>query len=187
MEGLPRESARSCGKRTPRPEGGRHGGSYAALAQGFWTALPQDGGCRGAQHGYPCCRHCTCRGPYFSERQRSADQASRVRLKFWWLTDFTRLGQEKASVEDLVKEGWFQIEAWRAIGKQLTVFGTITAGGTPYPIRLVYPDQFPAVPAWVAPQESVKWSNHQFGEGGSLCLELRPDNWVTTYTGADVL
>src|SRR5690606_2070129 len=56
-----------------------------------------------------------------------------------------------------------------------------------YPVRLVYPDQFPLVPAWVEPQEEVRWTRHQYGAGGVLCLELRPDNWSPLATGADVL
>jgi hypothetical protein len=52
---------------------------------------------------------------------------------------------------------------------------------------LLYPDQFPEVPARVEPQEDIRWSSHQYGRGGSLCLELRPDNWVASSTGADVL
>ena len=62
----------------------------------------------------------------------------------------------------------------------------ITAHGDAYPVRLVYPDQFPEVPAWVEPQGDSRWTTHQYG-AGTLCLELRPDNWVVTATGADVL
>jgi len=53
-------------------------------------------------------------------------------------------------------------------------------------VRLIFPDQFPEVPAWVEPQDDVKWSPHQYGKG-TLCLQLRPDNWVASATGADVL
>lgn len=62
----------------------------------------------------------------------------------------------------------------------------ITAHGHEYPIRLIFPDQFPEVPAWVEPQEKVHWSSHQYGES-ALCLELRPDNWHPAATGVDVL
>jgi len=108
-------------------------------------------------------------------------------LKLWWLVDVSRFAREKAAVEGLEKEGWFKLDRWQAVEARLNVFGTIVAHGHGYLVRLVYPDQFPSVPAFVLPQENVKWSPHQYGEGGSLCLELRPDNWLSVYTGADML
>jgi len=108
-------------------------------------------------------------------------------LKFWWLADTARLGSERAAVEGLAEgEGWFRRERWRFHEAKLCAEGVITAHGHTYPVRLVYPDQFPAVPAWVEPQEDSRWTTHQYG-AGTLCLELRPDNWVVTATGADVL
>lgn len=109
-------------------------------------------------------------------------------MRFWWLTDFTRVGAEKAAVEELAGEGWFTLTRWTINAYRLSVDGIIRAAGADYPVRLVYPDQFPSVPAWVEPQETdSRWTDHQFGPGGSLCLQLRPDNWVPTATGADVL
>jgi molybdopterin/thiamine biosynthesis adenylyltransferase len=109
-------------------------------------------------------------------------------VKFWWLTDTRRLGIEKRAVEELAaREEWFTLDRWYADAFRLSAAGTITAHSHQYPIRLIYPDQFPEVPAWVEPQEDVQWSRHQHGSGGALCLELRPDNWVPSATGADVL
>ena len=110
-------------------------------------------------------------------------------MKGWWLTDFARVGAEKAAVERLVgDEGWFVLSGWRINAFRFSADGVITAHGVEYPVRLIYPDQFPSVPAWVEPQnQEVQWSKHQYGKGGPLCLELRPDNWSPNASGADVL
>lgn len=109
-------------------------------------------------------------------------------MKFWWYGDTARLGEEKQAVESVAAtEPWFEFDRWCFHAGHLTAVGMIIVHGHRYPVRLQYPDQFPDVPAWVEPQEDVKWSSHQYGSGGSLCLELRPDNWESTATGADVL
>lgn len=110
-------------------------------------------------------------------------------MKVWFLTDTARVAKERAAVEALAAQGaWFTLQRWRFLEGRLCAEGEINAHGFSYPVRLLYPDQFPQVPAWVEPQDSkVKWSHHQYGEGGPLCLELRPDTWVETATGADVL
>jgi hypothetical protein len=109
-------------------------------------------------------------------------------VKFWWFADSARLAQEKRAVEAIAAgASWFKLDRWCFHEGKLCASGAITVGGQPYPVRLLYPDQFPEVPAWVEPQEDVRWSTHQYGSGGTLCLELRSDNWVTTATGADVL
>lgn len=110
-------------------------------------------------------------------------------MKFWWLIDIARVSAEKAAVEKLAEEeGWFTISRWRLNAYRLSVEGVISAHGFAYPVRLIYPDQFPSVPPWVEPQDpEARWSNHQYGKGGSLCLELRPDNWSAEATGADML
>lgn len=110
-------------------------------------------------------------------------------MKLWWLSDFQRVASEIAAVARMATcETWFDLERWSIHEGKLAADGVITANQENYPVRLIYPDQFPEVPAWVEPQDStVRWSTHQYGTGGSLCLELRPDNWVVTASGADVL
>ena len=110
-------------------------------------------------------------------------------MKLWWFSDSVRLAAERAAVEQLgTEQPWFELARWTIDAARLAAEGTIIAHGVSYPVRLVYPDQFPSVPAWVQPQDSeAKWSVHQYGKGGTLCLELRPDNWVPDATGADVL
>lgn len=108
-------------------------------------------------------------------------------MKFWWLTDSARLAAEKAGVETLARdESWFEHERWLFHEGRLSAEGVLVAHGHRYPIRLVYPDQYPEVPAWVEPQGEVRWTTHQYGKG-LLCLELRPDNWTAAATGVDVL
>ena len=110
-------------------------------------------------------------------------------MKFWWLTDFKRLSVEKAAVDALAAaEPWCELERWTLAGYRVAAEGVLIAHGYRYPVRLVYPDQFPEVPAWVEPQDpTTRWSSHQYGAGGALCLELRSDNWEPEAGGADVL
>jgi hypothetical protein len=69
-------------------------------------------------------------------------------VKFWWFVDSTRLGQEKRAVEAIaLGEPWFKLDRWCFHEGKLAALGTITVEGQPYPIRLLYPDQFPEVPA----------------------------------------
>lgn len=110
-------------------------------------------------------------------------------MRFWWLTDYARVGAEKAAIELLSsQEPWFRLTSWMISEYRLAALGDIVAHEIAYPVRLIYPDAFPSVPAWVEPQDvNAKWTKHQFGEGGTLCLELRPDTWSPLATGADVL
>ena len=108
-------------------------------------------------------------------------------MKFWWLTNSSRLGVEKAGIESLAREeDWFELERWRFHAGRLSAEGVLIAHGHRYAVRLVYPDQYPEVPAWVEPQGEFRWTAHQYDKG-TLCLELRPDNWGPGATGADVL
>ncbi|MCK1628297.1 ThiF family adenylyltransferase [Bradyrhizobium sp. 160] len=108
-------------------------------------------------------------------------------MKFWWLADSARLAAEKAAIEALAREeSWFELDRWRFHEGRLSAEGLLIAHGHSYPIRLVYPDQYPEVPAWVEPQGEIRWTTHQYGKG-TLCLELRPDNWISGATGVDVL
>lgn len=110
-------------------------------------------------------------------------------MKPWWFSNSRRLRQERDAIAGLAAaEPWFRLTAWEIHEFRFSLRGEIVAHGIAYPIRLIYPDSFPVVPAWVEPQDkTAKWSNHQYGAGGALCLELRPDNWEPTATGVDVL
>lgn len=108
-------------------------------------------------------------------------------MKFWWAAESARLAAEISSVETLAStENWFELERWRFYGDMFCAEGVLVAQGHRYPIRMIYPDQYPEVPAWVEPQGEDRWSSHQYGKG-TLCLELRPDNWNAGARGVDVL
>lgn len=103
------------------------------------------------------------------------------------MAESAKLAAEISAVEALAnKVNWFELERWRFHTDMFCAEGVLIAHGIRYPIRLIYPDQYPEVPAWVEPQDEVRWSSHQYGTG-TLCLELRPDNWNSGATGADVL
>lgn len=110
-------------------------------------------------------------------------------MKYWWITNPPRLEQERDAVEVLTERvSWFNISGWEVSNGRLSLVGNIVAHEQSYAVRLLYPDRFPLVPAWVVPQDpEARWSYHQYGAGGTLCLELRPDNWDPNATGADVL
>lgn len=108
-------------------------------------------------------------------------------MKLWWLLDTARLAAEKQAVEKIsLNEEWFSLDQWTLSQGRLCAEGRILAHGHVYQVRLIYPDQFPLVPAWVEPKSEVRWTTHQYGSG-ALCLELRPDNWSPMASGADVL
>lgn len=49
---------------------------------------------------------------------------------------------------------------------------------------MTYPSTFPDSPPMVQPRDGRRLSGHQYGSGGELCLEFRPDNWASSVTGA---
>jgi sulfur-carrier protein adenylyltransferase/sulfurtransferase len=55
-------------------------------------------------------------------------------------------------------------------------------------LRLMFPALFPDLPPFVLPADStVRLSQHQYGEGGELCLQYRPDNWHPDCKSTDVV
>jgi molybdopterin/thiamine biosynthesis adenylyltransferase len=60
----------------------------------------------------------------------------------------------------------------------------ITVDGANVPLKITYPAFFPDVPPQIYPIGEVRLSRHQYGTGGELCLEIRPDNWGPEMTGA---
>jgi molybdopterin/thiamine biosynthesis adenylyltransferase len=82
----------------------------------------------------------------------------------------------------------FQFETWRQEGTAMVVRGTFIEANYQWPFKVFYPHLFPSVCPYVRPQDvEARWSSHQFGDGGSLCLEIGPDNWSPMKTGADLL
>jgi hypothetical protein len=71
-------------------------------------------------------------------------------VKLWWLTNFARVAAEKTAVEKLAaEESWYSLTSWTVYENRFSVSAVITAHGVAYPVRLIYPDQFPQVPPWV--------------------------------------
>ena len=64
----------------------------------------------------------------------------------------------------------------------------IAVSGRVYPVSLRYPEHFPYTPPSVLPRgDDSRWSSHQFGAGGELCLEFGSDNWTPDINGAQML
>jgi len=106
----------------------------------------------------------------------------------WFLDNLGRLAREKGAVERLGAEvGWLQGVVW-GVGGGLHLDAVIRAGGHDYEVTMAYPEVFPAAPPTIKPKNrDERWSEHQWGTGGSLCLEWGPDNWHPGITGAEML
>jgi hypothetical protein len=106
----------------------------------------------------------------------------------WFLDDPGRLAREKEAVELLEsKDDWLRGTVWGLRGG-LCLDAVIRAGGHDYEVTMAYPEVFPATPPIVTPKNrDERWSGHQWGRGGSLCLEWGPDNWRPDITGAEML
>ena len=107
----------------------------------------------------------------------------------WLLRDPARFLHEQAELEKLSTESWLKALAWRLGGEfAVEVNVDMEIHGSLYAMTLSYPDLFPETPAYIRPRDSAEhWSGHQYGAGGSLCLEYRADNWDRQITGADLL
>jgi hypothetical protein len=107
----------------------------------------------------------------------------------WFLTDLARLNAERRAVEALaVGVDWLTDLRWSFDQGRLVLRFTITVGDRRYELVMTYPDFFPSTPAGVAPVDGEqRISPHQYGAGGDLCLEYRPDNWEPRFTSADIV
>lgn len=107
----------------------------------------------------------------------------------WWVDNPERSAAERLSVENLAGSvDWLQVIGLRLDGAHLCWDVDIVTPERTYPVTLRYPDHFPSSPALVFPRGvEERWSFHQYGAGGELCLEYGPDNWHPDLTGADML
>lgn len=107
----------------------------------------------------------------------------------WCLVDLGRLQREREALESLQQRSdWLINSAWLLDGGDLCIDADIQVGTREFPIRLRYPYHFPHTPPSVWPRNvDERWSDHQYGRGGELCLEHGPDNWHVDLTGADML
>lgn len=107
----------------------------------------------------------------------------------WAMDDPARFLRERAELKRLEAEGGWVSTAWClsenssiAVDLDMTIHGRVFAG------RMTYPDTFPDSPPYICPRDkSERWSGHQYGTGGPLCLQWRADNWHPDVTGADMV
>ncbi len=109
----------------------------------------------------------------------------------WIIRDPKRLLREREEIEKLSAEvDWIRAVHWRLDKETLALMADldITIHGIVREVDLTYPDAFPDTPAYIRPRDRTQqWSIHQYGEGGSFCLEWRADNWHSEVTGADLI
>lgn len=108
----------------------------------------------------------------------------------WFLRHLDRLDVEMAAVEALRKDGWIKRAQWQVVpgDGSLRLEIDFQAGGALRKGWLVYPHVFPHAPPMLLPRDpEQRWSGHQWGAGGELCLQIRADNWRPRYTATDML
>ncbi len=108
----------------------------------------------------------------------------------WSIEDPQRAQRERAELEELVSRAdWLVPEGWRLDTSLRQIWdATIRIGDRTYVISLRYPNHFPHSPPLIIPRdETSRWSSHQWGAGGELCLEYGADNWHPEITGADLI
>jgi len=108
----------------------------------------------------------------------------------WYIENYGRSRTEREKLEALAtRVDWLAPWGWRIDNSLRLIWDVdISTSGRLYKISLRYPNHFPHSPPLVLPRnDSERWSSHQFGEGGELCLEYGPDNWHPDVTGADMV
>jgi ubiquitin-protein ligase len=109
-------------------------------------------------------------------------------MNIWFLSDPIRAEYERQRIADLKDQSWLQGGIWLLRGGHLCYDSEIVIAETIYAVTLRYPVTFPTTPPYVLPRgEATRWSEHQYGAGGELCLEYGADNWHSDLTGADLL
>ncbi|PAM25995.1 thiamin biosynthesis protein, partial [Acinetobacter baumannii] len=107
----------------------------------------------------------------------------------WLLENPARFLHEPKELKRLESEHeWLNMALRFQSDGKLSVEINMTIHGRIYEGKMTYPDSFPDSPPYIRPRDrSERWSNHQYGEGGSLCLQWRADNWQPDITGADMV
>ncbi|CAH0131823.1 hypothetical protein SRABI05_00064 [Agrobacterium fabrum] len=104
----------------------------------------------------------------------------------WWWQDQQRARAEKAAFVALQEENdWVaNVRTKHLDDYQLCVDVDLVHGGETFRLAVIYPSTFPDTPPVVMPHDDKRLSIHQYGPGGELCLQWRPDNWDPAVTGA---
>ncbi|HTU12450.1 MAG TPA: ThiF family adenylyltransferase [Allosphingosinicella sp.] len=104
----------------------------------------------------------------------------------WWILQPSRLQAERARIAELQEQvDWLTEVKWRTkSGFRVGLSFSIRHLDKSHALEMDYPDFFPEAPPTVRPVGKKRLSSHQWGDGGELCLEYRPDNWDPAVTGA---
>lgn len=108
----------------------------------------------------------------------------------WYVDNPLRSHRERENLEALVSSvDWLRPVGWRIDSSVRLIWDVdIVVDGQPFHVSMRYPNHFPHSPPLVLPRgEFERWSSHQYGDGGELCLEFGPDNWHPELTGADMI
>lgn len=107
----------------------------------------------------------------------------------WFLENPERSKRERLELERLVGSvDWLVAIGWRMDSSRLSWDADIILGEQVFPITLRFPNHFPFSPPLVLPRgNQSRWSFHQYGAGGELCLEYGPDNWHEDIPGAEMI
>src|ERR1035441_5855542 len=108
----------------------------------------------------------------------------------WYLENYQRSRREREELESLAATAnWLTPIGWRIDDSVRLIWDAdLSTPGGARPISLRYPSHFPHSPPLVLPRGSTeRWSEHQYGPGGELCLEYGPDNWHPDITGAEMI
>lgn len=104
----------------------------------------------------------------------------------WWASQPSRARAESAAIAELEERSdWLRGVSWR-IGSDARLIADfeIVHLGEAVALTITFPSFFPNMPPQVTPRGDIRLSGHQYGAGGELCLEFRPDNWEPDMTGA---
>jgi hypothetical protein len=108
----------------------------------------------------------------------------------WYVENYKRYKREREALELLAStEKWLTPISWRIDDAARIIWDAdiLTPAGN-RPVSLRYPNHFPYSPPLVLPRgDTTRWSQHQYGPGGELCLEYGTDNWHQDITGADMI
>lgn len=92
---------------------------------------------------------------------------------------------EREAIDALSAE-WFHNPNWSFDSQlRLTLAFEIAIARGQFFLRLIYHNTFPSSPPSIVPADGqTRLSDHQYGTGGDLCLEIRNDNWTLDVSGA---